>query len=135
MEERAKYYYIDQGNNCAVSLLLAANDVYHLGLEPSVAKMFVGFGGGLQCGRTCGTLTGSLAALSQKYAGSEKYAGREEFGALCKGFVEDFEKAMGCGSIDCSVLKEKYGNPTDRCLATVLLAAKALEEYIAKVEG
>ena len=31
MEERAKYYYIDQGNNCAVSLLLAANDVYHLG--------------------------------------------------------------------------------------------------------
>ena len=38
MEERAKYYYIDQGNNCAVSLLLAANDVYHLGLDPSAAK-------------------------------------------------------------------------------------------------
>lgn len=129
MEERAKYYYIDQGNNCAVSLLLAANDVYHLGLDPSAAKLFAGFGGGLQSGRTCGALSGSIAALSQKYAG------REDFKELCKGFVETFEKTMDCGSIDCSVIKEKYTSETERCLAAVLLASKALEEYIAKVEG
>lgn len=129
MEERAKYYYIDQGNNCAVSILMAANDVYGLGLDPSAGKLFAGFGGGLQCGRTCGTLSGSIAALSQKYAG------REDFKDLCQNFVEAFREAMDCGSIDCSDIKEKYANENERCLATVRIAAKALEDYIAKIEG
>lgn len=129
MEERAKNYYIDQGKNCAVSLLLAANDVYGLGLNGGEAKLFAGFGGGLQCGRTCGTLSGSIAALSQKYAG------REDFKAICGGFVEAFQQAMGCESIDCAVLQEKYKTENERCLATVRIAAKTLEDYIAKIEG
>lgn len=129
MEERAKYYYIDKGNNCAASTLMAANDVYSLGLAESTARLFAGFGGGLQCGRTCGALSGSIAALSQKYAG------REDFKDLCKGFVEAFQEAMDCGSIDCSVIKEKYNNENERCLAAVRIAAKTLEDYIAKIEG
>lgn len=129
MQERAKHYYLDEGKNCAVSILLAANDVYQLGLSGSEAKLFAGFGGGLQCGRTCGALSGCVAALSQRYAG------RPDFKELVGGFVAAFEEAAGCGCVDCAVLTEKYKTESERCLATVLLAAQALEAYIAKVDA
>ena len=45
--ERAKEYYVDQGLNCAVSVLLAASDTYNLGLEKKDAQLVTAFGGGM----------------------------------------------------------------------------------------
>ena len=44
--EIAKKYYVEQGLNCAVSVLLGANEVYNLGLSKEDAKLVTAFGGG-----------------------------------------------------------------------------------------
>ena len=46
LKERATYYYMEDGCNCAEAVLLAANDVYGLGLSDETAKVVGGFGGG-----------------------------------------------------------------------------------------
>ena len=56
--EKAKDYYVNQGLNCAVSVLLGASDTYNLGLSKADAKMVTAFGGGMGCGLLCGARTG-----------------------------------------------------------------------------
>ncbi len=126
LKERATYYYIEQNKNCAVAMLQAANDAYSLGLSEKEAELFTGFGGGMGCGITCGALSGAIGALSGKYRGMD----RETCHELCTGFVEKFKEKLACGSVDCSEIAAKYKVPETRCLAAVLLAAEALEEFV-----
>ena len=91
LKERVIHYYIEQNKNCAVSMLQAAGDVYGLNLIEETAELFTGFGGGMGCGITC-------------------------------------------GSVDCSVIAAKYKVPETRCLAAVLLAAEALDEFVKEWE-
>lgn len=128
-KEKAEYYYGTLGKNCAEGLLLAAKDVFGMEFTESEVQLFVGFGGGMGCGSTCGALTACIAILSKKYSA------REDFRALCGGFVEAFEKKMGIGSINCAPLEEKYRTVETRCTTTVGLAAEALEEYMDKLDG
>lgn len=130
LKERATYYYIEQNKNCAVSMLQAASDVYGLNLNEETAELFTGFGGGMGCGITCGALSGAIGALSGKYRGMN----RETCHELCTAFVEKFKEKIACGSVDCSVIAAKYKVPETRCLAAVLLAAEALEEFVKEWE-
>lgn len=130
LKERATYYYIEQNKNCAVSMLQAASDVYGLNLTEETAELFTGFGGGMGCGITCGALSGAIGALSGKYRGMD----RETCHELCTAFVEKFKEKIACGSVDCSVIAAKYKVPETRCLAAVLLAAEALEEFVKEWE-
>ena len=45
--EKAKEYYLSQGLNCAVSVLLSANDTYNLRLKKEDAQLITAFGGGM----------------------------------------------------------------------------------------
>ena len=126
LSERAVYYYLEQKQNCAVAILLAANDHYDLGLNREDAELVAGFGGGMGCGSTCGCLAGAIAALGKLFSK------RENFRPLCAGFTEAFKKAMDSDSWDCAPLKARYQVPEFRCREVVIRAADALEEYISQ---
>ena len=129
LKERAGYYYFTLDKGCAEAILLAANEVYELGLTEAETGLFAGFRTGMGCGSTCGSLTGAIGVLSRKYAG------RADLKELCARFVEAFERKLACGATDCGVLAARYKTETSRCRAAVELTAEALEEFIAKLEA
>ena len=129
LKEKAVYYYSTLGKNCAEGILLAANDVYGWKLKEDDIQLFAGFGGGMGCGSTCGGLAGAIGVLSKLYGQ------REDFRALCGAFVAKFEQKLGCETIDCGPLAEKYKTEATRCTEAVALTAEALEEYIDELEG
>ena len=129
LKERAGYYYFTLDKGCAEAILLAANEVYELGLTEAETGLFAGFRTGMGCGSTCGSLTGAIGVLSRKYAG------RADLKELCARFVEVFEQKLACGSTDCATLAARYKTETSRCRAAVELTAEALEEFIAKLEA
>ena len=129
MKERAGYYYSTHNKGCAEAILLAANDVFGLGLTEAEADLFAGFRTGMGCMSTCGCLSGAVGVLSRKYKS------REDLKELCARFVKEFERKLACGSVDCSAISEKYKTETDRCMAAVELSAEALEHFINDLEG
>ena len=129
LKERAGYYYFTLDKGCAEAILLAANEVYELGLTEAETGLFAGFRTGMGCGSTCGSLTGAIGVLSRKYAG------RADLKELCARFVEVFEQKLACGATDCATLAARYKTETSRCRAAVELTAEALEEFIAKLEA
>ncbi|MBO5883409.1 MAG: C_GCAxxG_C_C family protein [Clostridia bacterium] len=129
LSEYARFYYIEKHQNCAVSILLGASDKYSFGLCEEDAKLVVGFGGGMGCGKVCGALSGSIAVLGKLFCD------RRDFRAICAGFVKIFKEAYGCDSIDCAVLTAKYKNAERRCVDVVILAADILEEYIEEIKN
>ena len=123
----AKNYYLNEQLNCAVSVLLAANDYYSLGLEREDAKLITAFGGGLGCGNLCGALAGAAAALGVATL-PEGALYTPEFRDVCAGFVTEFENLWG--TTMCAVIKEKNVTPEERCSKTVLETGDALQKYI-----
>ena len=128
LKERATYYYEEKDLGCAVGVLMAANEVYDLGLDADSCQLFEGFRTGMGCGDACGCLTGAMGALSRKYRG------REDLKDICAGFVAAFTEAMGSGSTDCRMIAPNFKTPERRCAAAVELAAQVLESYIARVD-
>ena len=126
--EKAKEYYLEQGLNCAVSVLLAANDTYNLGLKKQDAQLITAFGGGMGCGNLCGALAGSMAALGKVFlAEDEMY--KPEFKDVCAGFVAKFNERWG--TTLCAPIKEVNAtDPRTRCSVTVLETGNLLQEYI-----
>lgn len=129
LKERAGYYYYTLDKGCAEAILLAAGEVYGLGLTEAEAGLFAGFRTGMGCGSTCGSLTGAIGVLSRKYAG------REDLKELCAKFVELFEGKLACGATDCATLAARYKTEASRCRAAVELTAEALEQYIDTLDG
>lgn len=86
--------------------------------------MIRGFGGGIQCGLTCGALDGAVAALGLMKKGEDK----KVIGKFCKGFVElfmdEFEES------GCKELVKTHKDPETRCLSLVETTAELLEEYV-----
>ena len=123
----AKEYYVKQGLNCAVSTLLAANDVYSLGLTKEDAKLVTAFGGGIGCGNLCGALAGSVAALGKiLLAEGEMY--NMDFKEACAGFVSAFEEKWG--TTLCAPIKEVNVTAEERCGKTVVETGDMLQEYV-----
>ncbi|WP_235371343.1 C-GCAxxG-C-C family (seleno)protein [Pseudoflavonifractor phocaeensis] len=129
LKERAGYYYFTLDKSCAEAVLLAANEVYSLGLTEAEIGLFAGFRTGMGCGSTCGGLSGAIGVLSKKYGQ------REDFKELCARFVDAFQTKLACGSIDCATLAARYKTEAGRCRAAVELTAEALEEFIDGLEG
>lgn len=124
LRDYAKKYY-NNGKNCAVSVLMAANDAYQLGLTDNEIQMITGFGGGIGCENICGALSASIAALSKKYAGNGAFKSGE--------FVKAFEEKLG--SILCKDLKAQNFTEEERCLKTVEAACDALEDFCKQLDG
>ena len=129
LKERAGYYYAVLDKGCAEDILLAANEVYDLGLTEADAALFAGFRTGMGCGSTCGGLAGAIGVLSKKYSQ------REDLKELCAGFVEAFSLKLACGATDCSTLAARYKTEASRCRTAVELTAEALEEFIDKLDN
>jgi len=130
--EKAKDYYVNQGLNCAVSVLLGASDTYNLGLSKADAKMVTAFGGGMGCGNLCGALAGAMAALGKVYL-PEDVMYTPEFKDVCAGFVTAFTEKWG--TTLCDPIKTANVTPEERCGKTVLETGNLLQEYIEKLKA
>ena len=128
MDRRKLYeYYVEKDYNCAETVLRAANEEYGLGLDESAYRLVGGFGGGMGCGSTCGALSSGIAVISRLLIGERAHA-TDGFKEKCAEFCQMFERKLG--STECSVLKEKYLEETNRCLKTVELAYGLLEDFL-----
>lgn len=113
--------------NCAEVLLMSADKKYKLGLDSKTIKAITPFGGGLYSERTCGALTGSIAALGLKYT-EDKPTKNEKMKEITKELVKEFEKEFG--SIECSYIKEHHKSETEGCNPVKIRAGKILERII-----
>lgn len=125
-------YFIEQDNNCAESTLRVADEKYHLGIGAEEVKLVSAFGAGMGCGKTCGALCGALAVIGRLMVNERAHA-TEGFGELCAEFVHKFEDELG--ALDCETLKAMYRTEELRCLKTVELATKVLDEFLAEHTG
>lgn len=132
LKEKARQYYEKENRNCAESVLLAANDVYGLGLDEQSIRMIGGFGGGMGCCGVCGALSGAIAVLSVLDK-AEKAHDSTTLKQNCADMVAAFEKKLGATL--CSDLTPRYKTEAARCVATVELAAQVLEDQLAKKEA
>lgn len=130
MNSRKLYhYYIEKDYNCAETILREANEEYGLGLGEEAFRLVSGYGGGMGCGETCGALSSALAVISV-FMVEDKAHATEGFKEKCAEFCSRFEQSLG--SIKCSVLKEKYATEGKRCMETVELSYRLLENFLAK---
>lgn len=128
LADAAERYFLEGDFNCAESVLLAANEVYHLGLEiDSCHRLVSAFGGGMGCGLLCGAIAGAMAALGQA-AVSQRAHVTEGFRDLCADTVRQMEAALG--GVNCSVIKPVLYVQDRRCAQTVRRAADVLEKQM-----
>lgn len=132
LKEKAVAYYRDDDRNCAEAILMAANDVYKLGLSPETIHIIGGFGGGMGCGDACGALSGAVAVLSAMDKAPKAHES-ETLKADCAALAAAFEAKLG--STRCDVLTPKYKTEADRCVKTVQLAAEVLADFLKKRDG
>lgn len=131
LKQFANHYYIEQGLNCAESILLAANDEYELGITQESAKLIAGFGGGIGCGNTCGALAGAISAIGQLLI-TETAHKTEGFGPACAKLMQEFEAKLGstmCSTI--SITNKK--DDESRCLPTIEAACEVLESFVSEL--
>lgn len=127
LSERALKYFVEEKKNCAVSVLLAANDHYDLGLNSGDEMLLAGFGGGIGCGQICGMMAASVAVLGKMHGS------REDFKKLCQQLVRAFRQEMGCNSIDCKDLAPVYKVETGRCVGGVEKWADVFEKFLEEI--
>jgi len=122
----AEKYFLEGDFNCAESVLLAANEVYHLGLDGENGHRLVSaFGGGMGCGLLCGAIAGAMAALGQEAVNTRAHV-TDGFKELCAGMAAEMEAALG--GTNCSVIKPALFVEGRRCAQTVRIAADVLEK-------
>ena len=125
---KLRRYYLEKDYNCAETILRAANEEYHLGLNEDSFRLVSGFGGGMGCGGTCGALSSAMAVISM-FLVEERAHATEGFKEKCANFCQTFERELG--STKCSVLKEKYTQEDSRCYKTVEISYRLLENFLA----
>ncbi len=126
LKERLIEYYIDKDYNCAESTLRAMNDHYNLGIEEEDFKLASGFGKGMGCESTCGSLAAGIGAAGKLLVQQRAHA-TPGFGDACAAFVQCFRKRLG--TENCHDLREKFFNPEQRCLVTIEQGADTFEVW------
>ncbi len=121
-EDKALYHY-----NCAETLLNSSNDYYNLGIDPKFLKAIVPFGGGFYSERTCGALTGSIAAIGLLFA-EDKPTSNDSLKEITKKWVEMFQEEFG--SIECKEIKPLHRDEVKGCGPVMARTAQLLEELI-----
>lgn len=90
--------------NCAEAMLNAANDYYHLGLDSKAFKAIAPFGGGFYLEKTCGFVTGGLAAIGVLYATDDKPYANPQLIEMGQKWVQAFSDKFG--DSECSIVKQ-----------------------------
>ena len=127
LEDRLREYYINKDYNCSESMLLAFSDEYLNGASQEEISLVSGFGLGMGCKRTCGALTGSIAFLG-KLLVKERAHATADLGRLCREFVEYYTQNLGTDQ--CEVLRGKHCTEKERCLNTIRLSARILDDFL-----
>lgn len=113
--------------NCAEVLLNACSDYYNLGVDTKTLKAIAPFGGGMASERTCGILTGGIAALGLMFA-EEKPTTNAKLKEITNRWVIAFDEEFG--NINCKELKEVHRHPESGCKTFMLEASDLLESII-----
>ena len=121
-DKKELYHY-----NCAETLLNASNDYYGLEVDTKFLKAIVPFGGGFYSEKTCGALTGGIAALGLLFA-EEKPTNNEKLKEITKKWVEVFEKEFS--SLDCKEIKPLHRDEIRGCAPVMTRSAELLEGVI-----
>lgn len=119
--------YYNNDYNCAESLLMGANDFYHLGLTEDSCKLMGGFGGGMHIGALCGTIAAAVATISSLLITTRAHS-TPELTPLTVAFWEKFDAVFP--SRECNIIREQYFAPGKRCANTVIIASNILEDVI-----
>ncbi|MBF7096603.1 C-GCAxxG-C-C family protein [Alkalibacter mobilis] len=121
-DDHKLYHY-----NCAETLLNSCNDEYMLGIGTKELKMMTGFGGGFHCERTCGVLTGGIAALGMIFA-EERPTENNKLKEIVKKWVEIFHEEFG--TTECSDIKKSHRDEVEKCAPVMIRGAELLEKLI-----
>ncbi len=129
----AEKYFLEGDFNCAESVLLAANEIYDLGLDQENCHRLVSaFGGGMGCGLLCGAIAGAMAALGQEAVNTRAHV-TDGFKELCADTAAKMEAALG--GVNCSVIKPALFAESRRCAETVRRAADVLEAQMNRLRA
>lgn len=132
LKDVCKTFYFDGNYNCAETLLRASNEYYELGLHDYDMKLVGSYGGGLQCGNTCGAVLGAAAVLSMKYVETKAHESAE-IGPVTKLLMRKIKERYG--STLCKDIKAQSFDKEVRCYNTVAILADILEDTIAEYEA
>ena len=129
LKELARRYYLDEGCNCAETMIKALDESWHLGLKDEDSNLLGAFGGGCGCGYICGALAACLSALGRLTIQGNAHA-PPGFRELCSEFVRAYAQAEG--GRDCKDLKAMHFKAGQRCLETVEIACDVWEAFTLK---
>jgi len=88
--------YFKEGYNCAEALFLTYQPLLSPEIDPSLVRLFTGFGSGVgESGCMCGALTGSIAALNMIKGRTTNQLSRDEAYELAKEFTDRFTEKYG----------------------------------------
>ncbi len=128
LSEKVFYHGVQMDKGCSEGMLLAANEVYHLGLDEASCALFAGFRTGMGGGHTCGALLGALGVLSAKFKE------RPDFKNICAQFVLQFKDIMALQTLECEVLQKAYKKPQVKCAYVMEKTAELLNNTICALE-
>ena len=128
LEAIVRKYYESDYLNCSETIIHAGNEYYHLGLHEEDMKMMGGFGSGMFCGSTCGTLVASVAVLSRLIVKTKAHDHLDQLRPMVSTLVRNFRE--GLGGQTCAELRPKFFTKETRCLNTCLAAARVLEKTV-----
>ena len=139
-EEIARYRMLDQGFDCAQTVLAAFAEDLDLD-EETALKVAAGFGGGMHLGDVCGAVTGGLMVLGLKYGFTEE--GDTVGKNIMNGKAQEYERRLRekIGALHCRELlgvdpstpegKLQAGSVIpERCPGFVTAACDLLEELL-----
>lgn len=128
LEDTVRKYYLEYGYNCSETIIHAGNEYYQLGLHEEDMKMLGGFGSGMYSGGACGALIASVCVLSKKIVQTKAHDHLDELRPIISGLYRRFREIAG--GVNCAELRPVHHTKETKCLNTVLLAARALEETV-----
>ncbi len=131
LEINVKHHYQNNNYNCAETMIMACNDTFQLNLPEYTSKLMAGFGSGLYTGNLCGALIGCTSALSFMMVESKAHE-TEKLPYAQRLLVRNFRTLLT--DTQCAKLKSIHHTQEERCLPTVLLAAKALNQTLAQLQ-
>ncbi len=124
-------YYFEGNYNCAETMIRAANEYYGLGLHDRDMIMVGGYGGGMQCGNTCGAVLSCVAVLSMKYIERNAHDSKD-IRPVTQLLIRKFNEKYG--STLCKDIKPQSFNPEYRCRKTIETACDILEMVLEEYE-
>ena len=128
LEAVVKRYYEQDFLNCSETIIHAGNAYYHLDLHEEDMKMMGGFGSGMFCGYTCGTMVAAVAVISKLIVKTKAHDHLDQLRPIVSTLVRTFRQELGGDT--CAQLRPKFHTKETRCLNTCLAAARVLEKTV-----